>query len=138
MTLAGGCHCGAIVMEMETAIAPEDAETRACGCTFCRAHGAIAWTDPKGRLTIRIADESRVTRYRWGLATADFLICSRCGIFAAAVMEDAGRRWATVNVNALADRARFTRTPQPVSYEGEDRASRIERRKQRWTPVAEP
>ena len=135
MNLAGGCHCGAIGLEMETSIAPEDAEVRACGCRFCRAHGAIAWTDPKGRLAIRIADESKVSRYRWGLATADFLVCARCGIFAAAVMEDGGRRWATVNVNALADRARFTRAPQPVSYEGEDREQRIARRKLRWTPV---
>ena len=136
--MKGGCHCGAIAIELTTKVDPAKAETRECGCTFCRSHGARTFTDPHGRLAIRIADEKLVSRYRWGLATADFLVCSRCGVFVAAVLEDGGKRWAAVNVHALLDRTRFTRPPEPVSYDSEGREKRVERRKKLWTPVVGP
>jgi hypothetical protein len=40
-----------------------------------------------------------------------------------------------INIDALDDRALFTREPEPRDYSAEDRTERIERRKARWTPT---
>jgi hypothetical protein len=134
MTLTGSCHCGNLSVRFETQIAPEDIEVRACQCSFCRRHHQRSVTDPRGQVTIGVADPTLLSRYRFGLATADFLVCSRCGVYLAAVMQDEGSAWATINVNALDDRDRFG-PGKPVVFDGEDAAARIDRRKARWTPA---
>src|SRR5690606_34244006 len=53
----GGCHCGAIVIDFESAVSAEETEVRACQCTFCRKHGSRAVSDPGGKLTIAVRDE---------------------------------------------------------------------------------
>jgi catechol 2,3-dioxygenase-like lactoylglutathione lyase family enzyme len=133
--LTGGCHCRAIVVDFEPSTPPEALEVRACTCTFCTAHGARAASDPRGRLRIGIAAPDAVAHYRFALRTADFLVCRRCGVYVAAVLAAADGAWATVNVNALDQAGRFTRTTIPRSYEGETEAQRIARRRERWTPV---
>jgi hypothetical protein len=45
------------------------------------------------------------------------------------------RVWSVINVDALDDRALFTREAELRDFDKEDRASRIERRKTRWTPT---
>jgi hypothetical protein len=134
MVLTGGCHCGNLQVRFETAIAPEETAVRVCQCSFCRRHGARAATDPDGHLSVEIRDRERLSRYSFALRTADFLICATCGVFVAAVMEADGQTVATLNVNALDERARFP-PGAPMSYEGEDAAGRIARRRARWTPA---
>lgn len=134
MTFTGSCHCQNLKVSFETAIAPDAIEVRLCQCSFCRRHNQRSVTDPKGLAVIAIADPAIVSRYRFGLGTCEFLICSRCGVYVAAVMEADGEAWATINVNALDDRDRFG-PGKPVSFEGENAGSRVERRKARWTPA---
>jgi hypothetical protein len=50
-------------------------------------------------------------------------------------MEDGGKSWFTVNVNALRPPPREDFPIVPVDYDAEDVPARIARRKQRWTPV---
>ena len=51
MTLyRGGCHCGAVTIELETATDPSEIDVRECQCSFCRAHGAESASDPNGRI----------------------------------------------------------------------------------------
>ena len=119
----------------ESAIAPEAMEVRACQCSFCRKHAARAVSDPAGSVRLILAEPATVQRYRFGLGTTDFLVCGCCGVYAAAVMEEAGRHYAIVIVSALDEAERFTRPAKPMDYSGEDEASRRARRQARWTPA---
>jgi len=135
MRHGGGCHCGALRIEFESAITPEEMEVRACQCSFCRKHGSHAVSDPAGSVRLILQEEAVVRRYRFGLATTDFLICGRCGVYVAAVMEEAERRYAIVIVSVLDDAARFTQSATPMDYSGEDETARRARRRARWTPA---
>jgi len=131
----GGCHCGNLALVFEASAPLEALGLRADQCSFCRAHGARNTSDPNGAMSISVRDAQRVLRYRFGLGTADFLICARCGVYVGALMEDGGKRWFTVNVNALRPPPRDDFPIVPVDYDPEDVPARIARRKERWTPV---
>ncbi|WP_340118495.1 hypothetical protein [Pelagibius sp. 7325] len=135
MRYDGGCHCGAIMVSYESAVAPEDTEVRACQCSFCRKHGSRAVSDPDGRVTLTLHDAAAVQRYGFGLRTADYYLCGRCGVYVAAVMPDGERAYAVVIVNALDDAGRFTQPARPADYSAEDVATRRQRRRTRWTPA---
>jgi hypothetical protein len=131
----GACHCGAIGLELTLQWTPAETPVRACGCNFCRAHGARTVSDPAGLLELYFRDPSRVQRYRFGLETADFLLCRECGVYVAAVAATERGLAGTVNVNALADRDSFDEQPPVVSYDGESAQERRVRRSARWTPT---
>jgi hypothetical protein len=131
----GRCHCGNIEVHFETRSALATLPLRACACTFCRKHGARTTSDPAGQVRIQVREPALLTRYRWGLATADFLVCSRCGVYVAAVLSEGASAWAVVNVDVFDDLLPWQREAEPVSYEGETAAQRIARRKLRWTPA---
>lgn len=130
----GSCHCGAIAFTFETSVSPDRWEIRACQCSFCRRHSARTTSDPAGRISFRISDDSAFARYRFGLRSIDFLVCRRCGVYVAAVLASPHGRFATVNINALSDPLELPR-PLAVSYDQESPEQRRERREKRWTPV---
>ena len=130
----GACHCGALRYVFRTARPPTTWPVNACQCTFCRAHGARTTTDPAGSVAFRINDESQVQRYRFGLRTADFLVCRNCGVYIAAVFSSPGGTFATLNVNALCEPLALP-DALPVSYNSERVDERCARREERWTPV---
>ncbi len=131
--LAGSCHCGAIAVQFDTAIAPRDLELRACQCSFCRKHNARTSVDPRGHVTFRDT-AGALQRYRFGLSTGDFLVCGRCGVYLGAVCDTARGPVATLNVNCLEAPELEGRAAEPVSYEGESSPARLERRAGAWTP----
>jgi hypothetical protein len=133
--LSGGCHCGNIRVEFGSERAPLELPLRVCACSFCRAHGARTVVDPQGHLTLRFVDASRVSRYRFGHKTADFLVCQICGVYVAAVLSHERRQYSTLNVNVLDVREVFRQPAQPVDYEGEQAAERTARRAATWTPT---
>jgi hypothetical protein len=132
--LTGECHCGALAVEFETELPPEQLQVRACQCGFCRAHGALSVTDPAGLLTFRARDSSRLVRYRFGLKLADFLLCSRCGTYIGAFMEEEGLSLGVLNICVIEQRDRFG-TPTLMRYDGETLQARLQRRRERWTPA---
>jgi hypothetical protein len=136
-TYAGACHCGNLTIVFETGQAPDALEIRACQCAFCTMHGARSVSDPAGRVRVVARAPAETHCYRFALRTADFVVCRRCGAYAAAVMRDGGRSYAIVNVNLLAQARRFTRPAVAVRYDAESEAERRARRAARWTPVAE-
>jgi len=138
MIHGGGCHCGNLRFALETKLALAELPLRACQCSFCRLHGARSTSDPAGRIRFEAGDPAQVTRYRFGLRTADFLICARCGVYVGAVMPDGGARYAIVNANTLDDAARLAQAATPMDYDGEDRERRGGRRRQRWSPAHGP
>ena len=135
MIHAGGCHCGNLRYALDTKLAPGELPLRACQCSFCRHHGARSTSDPQGTVSFEVRDPAQLTRYRFGLKTADFLVCARCGIYVGATIEDGGRRWAILNANTLDDVASLKQEITKHDYDGEDAAQRLARRKARWTPV---
>jgi len=133
-TFEGSCHCGAIEFVFHSSQSPSQWQVRACQCNFCRSHGARTTSDPAGFVTFRVNDESRLQRYRFGLRSAEYLICRNCGVYVAAVLTSPRTRVATININAIRGPLAV---PQalPVSYEGETLEERQQRREKRWTPV---
>ena len=127
--LEGSCHCGVIAIQLETTRAPSELPVRTCGCTFCLKH--------RPRYTIRIADEASVSRYRFGLRLADFLVCRNCGVFVAAFEPGSPGR-AVINIESLARAAELTApATQLTIYDTEDVAARTARRAKNWTPAYE-
>lgn len=134
---SGSCHCGNLKVTFETAKPPAHLSVRACDCSFCRRHGAHTVSDPDGRVRLTIADPARLSRYRFALKTADFLVCRECGVYMGAVYAEGAAAYATINVNAFETAEGFSEPPTPVNYDQETEAERRARRKARWTPVEE-
>jgi hypothetical protein len=76
-------------------------------------------------------------RYRFGLKTADFLICRDCGTYLGAVDEEAGAGCAVINVNCLDIEADTFPAPTEVELEGEGEVDRHERHRRNWTPFGQ-
>lgn len=129
--IKGACHCGNVSFELVTDQAPAAIRARACDCTFCRIHASLNWSDPDGTVTVRVANEQRLNRYRFGLGTADFYICRECGAYVGAVLTDGDQSWSTLNLR-LAGREV---SEEPASYGAENEAERVARRKRAWTPT---
>jgi hypothetical protein len=134
-THSGGCHCGNLRLTLRLSQSPEETKTRACGCSFCRANQTKTTSDPNGSVDIWAKDWSQVERYRFGTATADFLICKRCGIYIGAAAETESGWCSVTNLNSLDDRALFVNPPTPTVHDGETVESRIARRAANWTPT---
>jgi hypothetical protein len=132
--LVGRCHCGNLEVEFDTEMSLDELPLRADQCSFCRKHGARTTSDPNGRVRIS-AHGSKLLRYRFGLKTADFLVCENCGVYIAAVISTGNSSYATLNVNVLDREAEFRPAALPVNYESESASDRIERRMRNWTPA---
>jgi hypothetical protein len=130
----GRCHCGSIGFTFRTSRAPEQWSVRSCQCSFCRSHGARTTSDPQGSVAFQIAVASKLQRYRFGTRSTDFMVCTDCGVYLAALLTSGRGQFATLNINTI-----YTEldTPQavPVWYDGEPLEERRSRREERWTPV---
>lgn len=135
MLFKGQCHCGAIRVELTTYRPPGDQVLGACQCSFCRKHNARTFSDPKAQVTLTAADPQHLQRYAFGLKTSDQIVCRRCGVYVAMTLTDESQVWSVINIDALNDRALFTRTPEPRDYSAENRKERIVRRRARWCPT---
>jgi hypothetical protein len=132
---SGRCHCGAIGFEYRTEKPVGEWPVRACQCSFCLKHGGVYTSDPAGSLRFTHRDPSAVSRYRFGLKTADFLFCGVCGGYLGAVTEEGGQALFVLNLRALDPQPDGLPGAQPMSYEGESKGDRNTRRGARWTPV---
>ena len=127
--IAGGCHCGNLVLELVLAEPLETYTPRACDCDFCTAHGAAYISDPRGSLVVKINDRGELGAYRQGSGAAEFLVCRTCGVLVAASYVEGGRRYASVNSKAV--RAAFA-AATPVSPKTLAADAKIERWTRLW------
>lgn len=74
-------------------------------------------------------------RYRFGLKTADFLLCGRCGVYIGAAIETDRGTFGIINVHALRETPANLAGLAPISYDNEKVDGRVSRREERWTPV---
>jgi hypothetical protein len=130
----GSCHCGNIRVTFDWPESGASIPVRACGCTLCAKHRAVWTSHPRGRFCLRIADDSRVTRYRFGTKTADFHVCSTCGVIPIVTCTIDGTRLAVVNANTFDDVDRSQFVEAATNFEGETTENRLARRRRNWTP----
>ncbi len=135
MALLGGCHCGLIKVGFQSRIDPWEIKARACRCSFCIKHGAVAISDPNGLLTINVTDREKLFVYMFGHHTAEFLICGQCGVYVAAVTADIPRKRGLLQVRTLDQHDLFTDQAVHVNFKGESKAERMARHQQVWMPV---
>lgn len=131
---AGACHCAAVLVTFTTRTAADALQVRACQCSFCRRQGAMTVSDPAGSVVIEAA-QGRLNHYQFATRTASSLVCTSCGTYIAAFIEDGTKAWTAINVRGLQLEAFTGRTPQPMVYDQETAAERTARRKLKWTPA---
>jgi hypothetical protein len=134
----GSCHCGRVEIGFETAAEPATLTVRACQCAFCRRHGAMTVSDPKGRMWVAAGTRGPALAYRFGLGLTDFMICPACGCYVAALMADGDEVFGIVNLRMLDEAGEFAAAAAPRDYGAEDETARRQRRRDAWTPVAAP
>ena len=133
----GECHCGAIGYTYSCDVPPAEWAIRACQCRFCRAHDALSASDPTASIAFLASEPDQLQHYRFGLNTADFLICRRCGVYIGASIEAPNGRFGIINTHALTNPGPALASPLPISYDGEKTGDRVARREERWSPVSD-
>lgn len=133
----GSCHCGAIGFRYACDAPPASWAIRACQCRFCRAHDALSASDPAATIRFTASEPGQLQRYRFGLKTADFLLCRRCGVYIGAVIETSSGQFGIINTHALTDAPPDLAAPAPMHYDSEEVTGRVARREERWSPVRE-
>ncbi|HJT97976.1 MAG TPA: hypothetical protein VJ696_06640 [Rhodanobacteraceae bacterium] len=83
-------------------------------------------------LAVTIADASRVSRYAFGTKTADFHLCTACGVVPVVTSAIDGALYAVVNVNAFENVDAAMIRVAPVTHDDADTAARLARRKRNW------
>ncbi len=108
---------------------------RACSFTFCTKHGGVYTSHRDASLAASVRDQAEVSRYRFGTRTAEFYLCSRCGVVPFVTSEIDGRLYAVVNVNSFEgiDPARFTRAV--TDFDGETTEGRLARTNTALSPI---
>jgi hypothetical protein len=134
MLIRGKCHCGNIAFTLDWRPEPAEIAARACSCTFCQKHGGVWTSCPTGSLRVTVADPARVSRYEFGTKTAEFHICTGCGVVPVVSCRIDGRAYAVVNVNAFEDVDPSLLRRTPMNFDAESEAVRLARRKRGWIP----
>lgn len=130
MIYRGACHCGAVSATFET---DAPVQLRHDGCSFCASRGVKSASDPNGKVALTSA--VRLTRYRFGHRSADFLICPTCGTYVATHVDGSHGAVGVINVVGL-QIAELKDEPAPTaSLDGETPDERMARRLARWTPM---
>lgn len=130
MIYTGACHCGAVSARYET---DAPVRLRHDGCGFCASRGVKSASDANGKLAL--SSTQRLTRYRFGHRTADFLICPVCGTYVATHMEGPAGAVGVINVVGLQIPELRDLPVDTASLDGESEEGRIARRLSRWTPM---
>lgn len=137
MLIPGGCHCGNIRFSLLWEPEPAQIAARACTCSFCTKHGGVWTSCPTGSLKVMVRDPALVTRYEFATKSAQFHVCSRCGVVPLVTGNIGERLYAVVNVNAFEDVPASMLSRAPTSFDGETPQDRLARRARVWIPDVE-
>jgi hypothetical protein len=132
MLIHGRCHCGNLSFSLRWEPSPAEIPARACGCSFCTRHGGVWTANPQAALEVVVEDPSRVSRYSFETRTAEFHICTRCGVVPVVTSRIDDRLYAVVNVNTFEGLDPAMLRHAPVSFDNEDTEARLARRKRHW------
>jgi hypothetical protein len=132
MVIHGACHCRNLSFTLSWDPDPTEIQARACSCSFCVKHGGVWTSNLAGRLRVHVKDEAAVSRYAFGTHTAQFHVCSRCGVVPVVTSRIDGELYAVVSVHAFENVEPSLLRQVPVTFEEETEASRLARRKRGW------
>ena len=134
MLISGSCHCGNISFKLAWEPEPTHIPARACTCSFCTKHGGVWTSNPTGSLEVRVREPSQVHKYSFGTKTAEFHICTGCGIVPVVTSRIAGHLYAVVSVNAFENVEPGLLQHASASFDTEDESTRLARRARNWIP----
>lgn len=134
MRITGQCHCTNVAFELDWRPEPQEIPARACTCSFCVKHGGVWTSCPTGSLMVTVRDPSSVSRYAFGTRTAEFHLCTRCGVVPVVTSRIDDRLYAVVSVNAFENVDASLLRRAPASFDGESEATRLARRARHWIP----
>jgi hypothetical protein len=133
MLISGHCHCGNISFALDWRPEPSEIPARACTCSFCTKHGGVWTSCPTGSLTVSVKDHLvRVSKYAFGTKTAEFHVCTACGVVPIVTSQIDGRLYAVVSVNAFEKVEPTLLRCVPATFESENEQTRLSRRKRNW------
>jgi hypothetical protein len=132
MLISGACHCGNIAFKLDWRPEPAQIPARACSCSFCVKHGGVWTSCPTGSLEVEVKDARRVSAYAFGTKTAEFHVCSNCGVVPVVTSTIEGRVYAVVSVNAFENVDPSLLQRGSVSFDGEGQGDRLARRQRNW------
>jgi hypothetical protein len=95
-------------------------------------HGGVWTSCPSGSLRVTVRRPERVSRYAFGTGTAEFHVCTDCGIVPVVTSLIAGRLYAVVSVNAFDNVPTSQLQRSPASFDGESEGDRLARRQRNW------
>ena len=132
MNLQGRCHCGQLHYELEWPDGAERIPARRCGCGYCSRFAGTWTSHPGAALKLFTSGSESSTSYRFGTETADFMICTTCGVVVAALCEIAGELKAVLNIATLDEVESLKFDAGDSDFDGESREQRMDRRASRW------
>jgi hypothetical protein len=132
MRITGKCHCGNVSFELEWEGEQPEIPARACTCSFCLKHAGVWTSNPRSTLDVTVRDASLTTKYRFGTETAEFHVCSRCGVVPLVTSRIEDHTYAVVNVNTFENVDPSLLRRANVTFEGEEGDSRLARRRRSW------
>jgi len=109
---------------------------RACDCSFCQKHAAAYISDPAGQLSVIMQSPDALRWYQQGSNTAEFLLCTGCGVLVAVVFEHNARIYGAVNARSLERLADF-HSAVPASPQLLAADEKVARWLQVWFPDVE-
>ncbi len=132
MLITGSCHCGNIAFRLNWTPQPAKIPARACSCSFCQKHGGVWTSCPTGALDISVREPAQVSRYAFGTKSAEFLVCSRCGVVPVVTSLINNHLYAVVSVNAFDNVDALMIQSTPATFDGEAEEDRLARRARNW------
>jgi hypothetical protein len=132
MLTHGRCHCGNIAFSLTWEPAPTEIQVRACSCSFCVKHGGVWTSNPHGTLKVMVKDPVLLSKYTFGTKTAEFHVCTQCGVVPLVTSRIEDRLYAVVSVNAFEDVEPSLLRRASASFDGESEEKRLARRKLNW------
>lgn len=132
--IIGSCHCKNISYEL---LLPVDKTiaARSCSCSFCSKQNATYTAHKDAVLKAIFKSESLVNRYTFGMNTAQFIVCSQCGILPFVISTIDQSTYAVVNVNTFERKQSWQIISSKISFDEESLKERLERRKKTWIPT---
>lgn len=132
MNIHGQCHCGNLHFDLSWPTDTGEIPARACRCSFCTKHGGVYTSHPEATLDAHIEDRAAVNKYTFGTGTAEFFVCSRCGVVPFVTSNIDGSLFGVVNVNTFDPDPTLTFDCGSADFDGEDTESRLARRRRTW------